>query len=334
MARIKADVRREEILRATCREVIARGFASTRVGDVAAALGVSTGLVFYHFTNKETLLGEAFRYAASEDLERLSATAAGDGSAAQRLDRILRLYSPAGSSEAWLLWIDAWGQALRSPELAEVSRQLDLRWKQTLATVIREGVAAGEFSCADPDGAAWRLTALLDGLGVQVAVHRGLPAASLVDWVRAAAAAELATDPAALAGDGRLTGCRTRREDAAAARGGPMAVKLQVVSTRPTRQPRRLLGEASDVEESRGLTAGRRGPRQATYPARSGTTTPPGSTPTAPAAALFSGSPSPRRPRTGSTWTWTSAAAGTPLEDSRRRVADAVERAVAAGATR
>ena len=84
MARIKADVRREEILRATCREVIARGFASTRVGDVAAALGVSTGLVFYHFTNKETLLGEAFRYAAGEDLDRLSATAAGDGSAALR----------------------------------------------------------------------------------------------------------------------------------------------------------------------------------------------------------------------------------------------------------
>jgi AcrR family transcriptional regulator len=133
--------------------VIARGFASTRVGDVAAALGVSTGLVFYHFTNKETLLGEAFRYAAGEDLDRLSATAAGDGSAAQRLDRILRLYSPAGSSEAWLLWIDAWGQALRSPELAEVSRQLDLRWKQTLAAVIREGVAAGEFTCSDPDPA-------------------------------------------------------------------------------------------------------------------------------------------------------------------------------------
>src|SRR4029450_3789542 len=109
VARIKADVRREEILRATCREVTARGFASTRVADVAAALWVSTGLAFYHFTNKEALLGEAFRYAAGEDLERLSATAAGDGTAARRLDRILRLYSPAGSSEAWLLWVDAWG---------------------------------------------------------------------------------------------------------------------------------------------------------------------------------------------------------------------------------
>jgi AcrR family transcriptional regulator len=199
VARIKADVRREEILRATCREVIARGFASTRVGDVAAALGVSSGLVFYHFTSKENLLGEAFRYAAEEDLERLGATAAGGGSALQRLDRILRLYSPAGSSDAWVLWIDAWSQALRDPELADVSRQLDLRWKQTLAAVIREGIAAGEFACPDPDASAWRLTALLDGLGVQVTVHRGVPTGRLLDWVRAAAAAELGLDPAAFA---------------------------------------------------------------------------------------------------------------------------------------
>jgi BetI-type transcriptional repressor, C-terminal len=67
--------------------------------------------------------------------------------------------------------------------------------------VIREGVASGEFACPDPDAAAWRLTALLDGLGVQVTVHRSLPANRLMEWVRAAAAAELAVDPAALAGD-------------------------------------------------------------------------------------------------------------------------------------
>jgi AcrR family transcriptional regulator len=46
VARIKADVRREEILRATCREVVAHGFASTRVGDVADAHRVTSGLVF------------------------------------------------------------------------------------------------------------------------------------------------------------------------------------------------------------------------------------------------------------------------------------------------
>jgi len=200
VARITADVRRDEILRATCREVIARGFASTRVGDVAAALGVSSGLVFYHFASKENLLGEAFRHAAEEHLDGLAATAAGGGSALERLDRILRLYFPAGSSEAWVLWIDAWSQALRDPELAKISRQLDLRWKQTMAAVIAEGVATGEFACPDPEATAWRLTALLDGLGVQVTVHRTTPNGRLLDWVRAAAAAELGVDPAALVG--------------------------------------------------------------------------------------------------------------------------------------
>ena len=204
MARIRADARREEILRATGREVIARGFASTRVADVAAALGISSGLVFYHFDSKENLLGEAFRYAAQVDLDRLAATAAAGGRAVERLDRILGLYSPAGSSESWILWIDAWGQALRDPELAAASRQLDLRWKDTLAAVISEGVAAGEFSCPDPDAAAWRLTALLDGLGVQVTVHRGaLSQEQLLAWIRGAAAAELGLDPAAFPGGSR-----------------------------------------------------------------------------------------------------------------------------------
>jgi hypothetical protein len=66
--------------------------------------------------------------------------------------------------------------------------------------VIREGVVAGEFRCPDPDAAAWRLTALLDGLGVQVTVHGSVPGTRLVDWVRAAAAAEVSVDPAVLAG--------------------------------------------------------------------------------------------------------------------------------------
>ena len=195
MARIKADVRREEILRATCREVRARGFASTRVGDVAAALGVSSGLVFYHFASKDNLLSEAFRYAAQADLDQLAEAAAWQGSALERLDRVLGVYAPGGSG-AWVMWIDAWSQALRSPELQRTSRQLDLRWKETVAGVIADGVAAGEFACPDPSGAAWRLTALLDGLAVQVTVHRGvLSRQQLLDWVRVAAAAELGLQP-------------------------------------------------------------------------------------------------------------------------------------------
>jgi hypothetical protein len=85
--------------------------------------------------------------------------------------------------------------------MAEVSRQLDVRWKDTVASVIAQGVASGELTCPDPSGAAWRITALLDGLAVQSTVHDGLLSKRTINtWVRAAAAAELGVDPHSLRG--------------------------------------------------------------------------------------------------------------------------------------
>jgi len=53
-------------------------------------------------------------------------------------------------------------------------------------------VVPGQFRCPDPEATAWRLTALLDGLGLQVTVHEGLLSRDqLLRYVRRAAATEL-----------------------------------------------------------------------------------------------------------------------------------------------
>jgi AcrR family transcriptional regulator len=174
VSRRKGDVRREEILRATVGELERRGFAHTRVADIAATLGVSTALVFYHFDTKEALFAAAFADAAERDIRRLEAAVDADGPATVKLQAILRLYAPAGSASGWPLWIDAWAAALREPALRRVSRKLDVRWKNAVAAVIAAGVASGELTCPDPHAAAWRITAMLDGLAVQVTVHKGV----------------------------------------------------------------------------------------------------------------------------------------------------------------
>ena len=69
--RATVEQRRIEILETTCQVVVERGFAATRVSDVASRLGVSTGLIHYHFDSKEMLLAEALRYAAEQDIARL-----------------------------------------------------------------------------------------------------------------------------------------------------------------------------------------------------------------------------------------------------------------------
>lgn len=192
MARRKVEVRREEILAATVVEVQRSGLAGTRVADVANALGISPALVFYHFDSKDRLLAEAFAYAAERDLVRLDRTVDGQGSATERLRAVLKLYSPSGSSPGWSLWVDAWAAALRSPELRRVSKRLDLHWKDAVAAIIADGVAAGEFDCPDPHRAAWRITALIDGLAIQVTVHRGLlTRGQMTSWVGELAEREL-----------------------------------------------------------------------------------------------------------------------------------------------
>ena len=75
--RRRVEVRREEILLAAIAEVERVGLAAVRVADVAAALGVSTGLVFYHFRTKDELVAEAFTYAVERDLAAMDRAAAG-----------------------------------------------------------------------------------------------------------------------------------------------------------------------------------------------------------------------------------------------------------------
>lgn len=198
MVRRKVEVRREEILAATLGEVVSRGLANVRVGDVADALGISRALVFYHFETKESLLAAALEYAVARDLERLDLTLARDPDAVQRLRHVLRAYGPQGKAPGWTLWVDAWSASLRDPDLRRTMRRLDRRWSTELEAVIRSGAEEGVFVCGDPRGSARRLAALLDGLAVQVTVHRQLSRAQMTRWVAEAAASELGLDPATL----------------------------------------------------------------------------------------------------------------------------------------
>ncbi|EST35332.1 TetR family transcriptional regulator [Streptomyces roseochromogenus subsp. oscitans DS 12.976] len=191
--------RREELLRAAIGQIEARGVAAVRIADVAAALGVSNALVLYHFSTKEKLVAAAFTYAAEDDLARLRKLLGRRTSALRRLRAAVRWYAPTGQAKGWRLWIEGWAVALREPALREVTLDLDRQWKAAITDVIAEGVAAGEFACADPAGTALRLTALLDGLAVQLTSYPGaVPRTRAQDWVDDALARELGLDRKAL----------------------------------------------------------------------------------------------------------------------------------------
>ncbi len=169
------DERRVQILRAAATVVGERGFADTRVNDVARAAGVSSALVIYYFGTRDQLLTAALRHAEDAFYLAFATRVAQTDSAAGRLLRIVELtLEPRELDEipgAWVLWLDVLAQAPRHPRLGRDRVELDARWRATVVDVLRYGVERGEFAPVDAETFGLLLTSVLDGLALQLVLQ-------------------------------------------------------------------------------------------------------------------------------------------------------------------
>lgn len=162
-------MRRPAILAAAAEVIRERGLENTRVVDVAERAGTSAPSVLYWFASKGELLTVALTAAEENFYQQLHASLAELGSARDRIVRLIESASGTGDYDA-ALWIDLWARALRDEEMAGIREQLDVRWRRTIAAIVKEGQEAGEFGPTDPDELALLLGSLLDGLSVQIAL--------------------------------------------------------------------------------------------------------------------------------------------------------------------
>jgi AcrR family transcriptional regulator len=83
---LRAAERRQAIIAAALDEFIARGFAATRLDDVAKRAGVAKGTIYLHFTDKEALFQELVRTALVPLTTRLMTLPLAGGSARSILE--------------------------------------------------------------------------------------------------------------------------------------------------------------------------------------------------------------------------------------------------------
>jgi AcrR family transcriptional regulator len=168
------DLRRGQMLQAAAEIIGERGFSETRIADVARRSGASPALVIYYFSTKDRLLTEALRFSEDRFYEGVAALLDDLATARERLELLVRLTCiPQGDDEipgAWGLWFDLWAQAFRHPEIAKDRIELDQRWRDTIARVVRDGQEAGEIGDVDAGEFAITFAVLLDGLSIQVAL--------------------------------------------------------------------------------------------------------------------------------------------------------------------
>ncbi|MCX5202969.1 TetR family transcriptional regulator C-terminal domain-containing protein [Streptomyces sp. NBC_00237] len=160
-----------QIVREAVRLIAERGFHAVRVADIAEACATSTATIHYHFPGRDDLLEAAVRWCMDEDAARRATRTADAENAADELHQLIELQVPYSEQQRrqWLVWVDLWAQAARSTAVGRLHVDYYRQWRDTVADVVRRGVAQGAFRPGtDPEGAALRLTALIDGLASQV----------------------------------------------------------------------------------------------------------------------------------------------------------------------
>ncbi|MFD9895153.1 TetR family transcriptional regulator C-terminal domain-containing protein [Amycolatopsis sp. NPDC059027] len=165
---------RRRILETAWQLIAERGYHRVRIADIAKACGTSTATIHYHFPSKTEVLNEALRRNVKLAFDRQVAELHTIDDAHERLLRLVELQLPADGvlRAEWSVWLQVWNEVSLDPALRSLYTDSYDRWLRTIAMTIRTGQEQGVFRDVDPDDATTRLTALIDGLGIQVLTGR------------------------------------------------------------------------------------------------------------------------------------------------------------------
>lgn len=128
---------RQRLLESAEALVAREGFRGAAIANVAELAGVATGTVYRHFESKGDLFSEVFRRATEREVAKIAEALHEPGSAVERLDRALRVFSARalrGPTMAWAL--------IAEPAEPQVDQER-LIYRQAYAHLFGETIARG-----------------------------------------------------------------------------------------------------------------------------------------------------------------------------------------------
>lgn len=149
----RKDARPGELMSAALKVFGERGFAATRLEEVAQRAGVSKGTVYLYFDSKEALFKAAVESAIEPALEEGEAIAADHSRPAADCLRhfVFWWWEKVGTSDIGALPKLLVAEIGNFPELGRwFHENLIMRGKQSAARIIARGIANGEFRPAEP----------------------------------------------------------------------------------------------------------------------------------------------------------------------------------------
>ena len=153
----RKDARPPEILDAALAVFAQKGFAATRLDDVAAKAGITKGTIYLYFDSKQALFEALARQSVGAQIDQVTAQLANfSGSTADLLRFVLTTMGRfAMTSDRIVLPRLVLAEAANFPELAAFwRREVVDRGIGLMSGIIRRGIERGEFRKVEPQHAA------------------------------------------------------------------------------------------------------------------------------------------------------------------------------------
>jgi AcrR family transcriptional regulator len=172
--------KRLRLVEAACTVFAEKGYASTRVAEIAERAGVGKGTVYEYFSSKEELLFAVFESINADISSRMNNALAAGGSTEEQLYNVLRLGAEVISEQVELqpVILDFWA-ASRGKDIEETYRKAVVAsytfFRNLFSDFIREGQQRGEFkNSVDAEALAALVVSAVDGLGIQLFFDRSI----------------------------------------------------------------------------------------------------------------------------------------------------------------
>ncbi len=170
------EERRHQIVEGLITVMAKRGYESASISEIAKAAGLTSGLVHYHFKNKQEILLALLDELAKRHLEALATRLAEaddrpEDQLAAFIDRHLALGKDA-DPDALACWVLLSAEAVRQEEVRQALECVFKHLAAELIQIINRGIEKGVFKCGSVEGAASALISTIQGYFVLAATAR------------------------------------------------------------------------------------------------------------------------------------------------------------------
>ena len=163
------EIRKEQIIEATERCIIEKGFSNLSVKDIASEAEVSTGIIYHYFKNKEDLLLQVIKESFRKSHERVMETVEPLKSNREKLFKHIENINavPSDNPDFYAVLLNYLGQAGNNAEINKIIAKFLRNLRSYVDRYLTAGVAEGVFK---PEQAK-HLSAMVIGLGMGLGIQ-------------------------------------------------------------------------------------------------------------------------------------------------------------------